>query len=196
MSQVFKPVSYTNLANLAVTTSSAASDPWSPLGSKTCLRLSSTNDIYFTIVTADVSPTATAANPVLAAGQETYITVNSNAAKISTIGADDGSVAPIIQFATDGGNESYHNFKIGDKIKIFGATGGTHSGTWNSTILTVSGTDVNTPALGATKIAVTSTGSALTATTSGGTARLAFKIAAITISGTSKLSVTEVATTG
>jgi hypothetical protein len=194
MSQVFKPVSYTNLANLAVATSSAASGTWSPLGSKTCLRLSSTTDLYFTIVTADVSPTATAANPILTAGQETYITVNSNAAKISTIGPDNGSDDPIIQFATDGGNESHHNFKIGDKIQISGVTGGSHFGTWNSNIYTVTKTDVNEAALGATRIAVATTASLDQSI--GGVARLGFKIAAVRVSVDGRLSVTEVATTG
>ena len=74
MSQVFKPVSYTNLANLAIGSgSSATSGVWSLSGHKTCVRLSSTANVYFRIDNAS-SATADAANPIMSQGEDVYIT--------------------------------------------------------------------------------------------------------------------------
>jgi len=198
MSQVFTPVSYTNLANLSISSTSAVSTVWSPIGSKTCLRISTTENCHFRIDDIVTSPgaTATVTNPILTAGADAYITVNSNAVKISTIGPSTPVDDPIIQFVTDGGNESYHNFKIGDTIRVFATTGGAHSSTWNGEAWEVTKTDVNEAALGPTRIAVATNGSALTQSI-GGIARLGFQISAVTVSAvTGSLSVTEVATTG
>ena len=198
MSQVFTPVSYTNLANLSISSTSAVSTVWSPIGSKTCLRISTTENCHFRIDDIVTSPgaTATVTNPILTAGADAYITVNSNAVKISTIGPDNGADDPIIQFVTDGGNESYHNFKIGDTIRVFDTTGGDYT-TWNGTAWEVTKTDVNEAALGATRIAVQTLLSTPIAQSIGGIARLGFQISAVTVSAvTGSLSVTEVATTG
>lgn len=198
MSQVFKPVSYTNLANLSISSTSAVSTVWSPIGSKTCLRISTTENCHFRIddIVTSSGATATVTNPILTAGADAYITVNSNAVKISTIGPDNGADDPIIQFVTDGGNESYHNFKIGDTIRVFDTTGGDYT-TWNGTAWEVTKTDVNEAALGATRIAVQTLLSTPIAQSIGGIARLGFQISAVTISAViGSLSVTEVATTG
>jgi hypothetical protein len=199
MSQVFKPVSYTNLANLAIGGSTTNSTVWSPIGSKTCLRISTTADCHFRIDDIVTTPGAIArtSNPILTAGADAYITVNSNAVKISTIGPSTPVDDPIIQFVTDGGNESYHNFKIGDTIRVFDTTGGDYT-TWNGTAWEVTKTDVNEAALGATRIAVATSGSTLTQSI-GGIARLGFQISAVlcdVAAAAGFLSVTEVATTG
>jgi len=197
MSQVFKPVSYTNLANLTIGSTSVVSTVWSPIGSKTCLRISTTVNCHFRIDDIVADATATVTNPILTAGADAYIAVNSNAVKISTIGPSTPVDDPIIQFVTDGGNESYHNFKIGDTIRVFDTTGGDYA-VWNGNTWEVTKTDVNEAALGSTRIAVATSGST-DAQSIGGIARLGFQISAVLCDVTASsglLSVTEVATTG
>jgi hypothetical protein len=187
MSQVFKPVSYTNLANLGITSAtSATSGVWSLTGFKTCVRLTATANCYFRIDNASTA-TATNGNPILQQGQDAFITLNNKVSRISTIGPDDNTNAPQIKFQNDGGNEIHHSFKVGELVKISGTSGGGHA-TWNAMSPTVASV------VNSTCITIATSGTIAQST--GGTISLGYTISQAGVSGAGRISITEVATTG
>ena len=188
MSQVFKPVSYTVLANVAVGTSSSTSGVWSPTGSKTCLRITTTEDCYFRIDQASTG-TAAVTNPILSSNQDAYVKVDNKVLNISTIGPDNNSDAPQIKFETDGGIDRPHGLSVGQLIKIQGTSGGDHS-TWNAMSPTVASV------VNSTCITIATSGDIAQST--GGTVSLGFSISqkGIASGASGRLSVTEVATVG
>ena len=183
MSQTYTVVNYTNLANLtSATGSSAASAGFALKSSHSVLRIATettagATGVYFTVASQNAATTATAANPI--ASGETFVNVPGRSANISTAGADTGSGD--FQIIFDLPNDHAHPFKQGDYISI----SGTSVSGYNTHFAEVDN-DVNSSC-----IVVGTTGGALAQAT-GGTVRLAYRMAVLAVTAATKLTVTEV----
>ena len=182
MSTTYTVVDYTNLANLtSAIGSSAASAGFALKSSHSVLRIATENLVssgaYFNIASQNTAPTATSGNPIVSG--ETFVNLPGRSAKISTAGADSGSGD--FQIIFDLPNDHAHPFKEGDYISI----SGTSVSGYNTHFAEVDN-DVNS-----TCIVVGTTGGSLAQAT-GGTVRLAYRIAVLAVTAATKLTVTEV----
>jgi len=179
MSTTYTIVDYENVANLTTGSTSAPSAGFALKSSHSVLRIAteSTDGAYFTIASQNTNPVAQANNPIVSG--ETFVNIPGKSAPVSTCGADSGSGN--FQIVFDLPNKHGHPFKLGDYIEI---TGTSVSG-YNSHYAEVDN-DIN-----ATAIAVGTTGGSLAQAT-GGTIRLAHKIAVLQVSTSTKVTVTEV----
>ena len=183
MSTTYTVVDYTNLANLtSATGSSAASAGFALKSSHSVLRIATettagATGVYFTVASQNAAPTATAANPI--ASGETFVNVPGRSAKISTTAADSGSGNFQVKF--DLPNDHHHPFETGDYVQISGTS---ESGI-NNHFAEVDNS------VNSTCVVVGTTGGSVDAAT-GGVLRLAYKMAVLQVTASTKLTVTEV----
>ena len=182
MSTTYTVVDYTNLANLtAGSTTSATSVGFALKSSHSVLRIATENlassGAYFNIASSNAAITATSSNPIVSG--ETFGNVPGRSGKISTTAADSGSGNFQVKFELP--NDHHHPFKVGDYVQISGTS---ESGI-NNHFAEVDNS------VNSTCVVVGTTGGSVDAAT-GGVVRLAYKMAVLQVTASTKLTVTEV----
>ena len=122
MSNAFKPVSYTALANVAsVTTASASTGAFAPTSHASVLRIASTVDAYVNIVSQAADVVADVDNLVVLSNEPAYVKVDTVRGEISSIDDPGSGSTTIVLSQPDNGTA--HDFKVGDLIIIENTSG-------------------------------------------------------------------------
>ena len=188
MSNAFKPVSYTALANVSsVTTTSASTGAFAPTSHASVLRIYSSVDAFVNIQSQAAAVVADVNNLVVVANQPSHVKVDTVRGEIASID-DPGSGSTTIVLA-EPDNGTAHDFKVGDLIVIENTSG------YNSYAVSGGALPTVTAVTNSSAFTIASSGSDVAAETSG-TVRKAYRMGVEAISGTGKASVHEVTLQG
>ena len=188
MSNAFKPVGYTALANVAsVTTASASTGAFAPTSHASVLRIASTVDAYVNIVSQAADVVADVDNLVVLSNEPAYVKVDTVRGEISSIDDPGSGSTTIVLSQPDNGTA--HDFKVGDLIIIENTSG------YNSYAVSGGALPTVTAVTNSSAFTIASSGSDVAAETSG-TVRKAYRMGVEALSGTGKASVHEVTLQG
>ena len=188
MSNAFKPVSYTALANVSsVTTTSASTGAFAPTSHASVLRIYSSVDAFVNIQSQAAAVVADVNNLVVVANQPSHVKVDTVRGEIASID-DPGSGSTTIVLA-EPDNGTAHDFKVGDLIVIENTSG------YNSYAVSGGALPTVTAVTNSSAFTIASSGSDVAAETSG-TVRKAYRMGIESVAGTGKASVHEVTLQG
>ena len=191
MSNAFKPVSYTALANVAsVTTASASTGAFAPTSHASVLRIASTVDAFVNIQSQAADVVADVDNLVVLSNEPAYVKVDTVRGEISSIDDPGSGSTTIVLSQPDNGTA--HDFKVGDLIIIENTSG------YNSYAVSGGALPTVTAVTNSSAFTIASSGSDVSAETSG-TVRKAYRMgieSVSAVSGTAKASVHEVTLQG
>ena len=113
MSNAFKPVSYTALANVAsVSTSSSSTGAFAPKSHASVCRITSSVSGYINIASQAADPTADVTNLYISASDPVHIKLDTKRGEISSI-TDPGSGSTTVVLSQPD-NGTAHDFVVGD----------------------------------------------------------------------------------
>tara|TARA_B100001564_G_scaffold356164_1_gene369797 strand:- start:1731 stop:2297 length:567 start_codon:yes stop_codon:yes gene_type:complete len=188
MSNAFKPVSYTALANVAsVTTTSASTGAFAPTSHASVLRIYSSVDSFVNIQSQAAAVVASVDNLVVVANEPAHVKVDSVRGEISSID-DPGSGSTVIVLSQPD-NGTAHGFVVGDLIVIENTSG------YNSYTVSGGALPTVTAVTNSSAFTIASSGSDVAAETTG-TVRKAYRMGIESVAGTGKASVHEVTLQG
>jgi len=188
MSNAFKPVSYTALANVSsVTTTSASTGAFAPTSHASVLRIYSSVDAFVNIQSQAAAVVADVNNLVVVANQPSHVKVDTVRGEIASID-DPGSGSTTIVLA-EPDNGTAHSFEVGDLIVIENTSG------YNSYAVSGGALPTVTAVTNSSAFTIASSGSDVAAETSG-TVRKAYRMGIESVAGTGKASVHEVTLQG
>ena len=188
MSNAFKPVSYTALANVStVSTTSASTGAFAPTSHASVLRIYSSVDAFVNIQSQAAAVSADVNNLVVVANEPAHVKVDTVRGEISSID-DPGSGSTVIVLAQPD-NGTAHGFEVGDLIVIENTSG------YNSYAVSGGALPTVTAVTNSSAFTIASSGSDVAAETSG-TVRKAYRMGIESVAGTGKASVHEVTLQG
>ena len=188
MSNAFKPVSYTALANVtSVTTASTSTGAFAPTSHASVLRIYSSVDAFVNIQSQAADVVADVNNLVVVANQPSHVKVDTVRGEISSIDDPGSGSTTIVLSQPDNGTA--HDFKVGDLIVIENTSG------YNSYAVSGGALPTVTAVTNSSAFTIASSGSDVGAETSG-TVRKAYRMGVEALSGTGKASVHEVTLQG
>ena len=188
MSNAFKPVSYTALANVtSVTTASVSTGAFAPTSHASVLRIYSSVDAFVNIQSQAADVVADVNNLVVVANQPSHVKVDTVRGEISSIDDPGSGSTTIVLSQPDNGTA--HGFEVGDLIVIENTSG------YNSYAVSGGALPTVTAVTNSSAFTIASSGSDVAAETSG-TVRKAYRMGIESVSGTGKASVHEVTLQG
>ena len=169
MSNAFKPVSYTALANVAsVSTSSSSTGAFAPKSHASVCRITSSVAGYINIASQAADPTADVTNLYISASDPVHIKLDTKRGEISSI-TDPGSGSTTVVLSQPD-NGTAHDFVVGDLIVIENTTNYDSYAVGGSTLPVV------TAVVNSSAFTIATSGGAIAENTSG-TVRKAYKMA-------------------
>ena len=188
MSNAFKPVSYTALANVSsVSTTSASTGAFAPTSHASVLRIYSSVDAFVNIQSQAAAVVADVNNLVVVANQPSHVKVDTVRGEIASID-DPGSGSTVIVLSQPD-NGTAHGFVVGDLIVIENTSG------YNSYAVSGGALPTVTAVTNSSAFTIASSGSDVAAETAG-TVRKAYRMGIESVAGTGKASVHEVTLQG